>query len=95
MGQYTPKHGSWLDIAKIELSVFTQQGLDRRIPDLETLRREATAWAERRNAEQASVERMHGPSSSDSIRNIRRNDGPLRQAALYRKNRLKLGTRGC
>ena len=35
---------------------------------------------------------MHGPSSSDSIRNIRRNDGPLRQAALYRKNRLKLGT---
>jgi len=35
---YTPKHGSWLDIAKIELSVFTQQGLDRRIPDLETLR---------------------------------------------------------
>jgi len=53
---YTPKHGSWLDIAKIELSVFTQQGLDRRIPDLETLRREATAWAERRNAEQASVD---------------------------------------
>jgi len=36
--------------------VFTQQGLDRRIPDLETLRREATAWAERRNAEQASVD---------------------------------------
>jgi len=53
---YTPKHGSWLDIAEIELSVFTQQGLDRRIPDLETLRREATAWAERRNAEQASVD---------------------------------------
>jgi len=37
---------------------------------------------------------MRGPSSSDSIRNIRRNDGPLRQAAFYRKNRLKLGTRG-
>ena len=53
---YTPKHGSWLDIAEIELSVFTQQGLDRRIPDLEILRREATAWAERRNAEQVGVD---------------------------------------
>jgi len=53
---YTPKHGSWLDIAEIELSVFTKQCLDRRIPDLETLRRGATAWAERRNAEQAGVD---------------------------------------
>jgi len=42
---YTPKHGSWLDIAKIELSVFTKQCLNRRIPDLETLRRETIAWA--------------------------------------------------
>ena len=53
---YTPKHGRWLDIAEIELSVFTKQCLNRRIPDLETLRRKATAQAERRNAEQVCVD---------------------------------------
>jgi hypothetical protein len=52
---YTPKHGSWLDVAEIELSVFTKQCLNRRIPDLETLRCEAQAWAERRNAAQVGV----------------------------------------
>ena len=72
---YTPKHGSWLDIAEIELSVFTKQCLNRRIPDLETLRREAAAWAERRNAEQVGVDWQSPPtkrasSSNDSIRNI-------------------------
>ncbi len=39
---YTPKHGSWLNVAEIELSVFTRQCLDRRIPDAETLRQEAS-----------------------------------------------------
>lgn len=53
---YTPKHGSWLDIAEIELSVFTRQCLDRRIDDIDTLRREAKAWAERRNTEQTGVD---------------------------------------
>lgn len=53
---YTPKHGSWLDVAEIELSVFTTQCLDRRIADIETLRREAKAWAERRNAAQIGVD---------------------------------------
>ena len=52
---YTPKHGSWLDIAEIELSVFTKQCLDRRIDDIDILRREAKAWADRRNAEQTGV----------------------------------------
>lgn len=47
---YTPKHGSWLNIAEIELSVFTRQCLARRIPDLATLRSEAAAWACARNA---------------------------------------------
>lgn len=48
---YTPKHGSWLNIAEIELSVFRRQCLwHRRIPDVETLRREAKAWATHRNA---------------------------------------------
>jgi hypothetical protein len=53
---YTPKHGSGLDIAEIELSVFTRQCLSRRIADIETLRCEAHAWAARRNAAQAGVD---------------------------------------
>lgn len=53
---YTPKHGSWLDVAEIELSVFTKQCLNRRIADMETLRDEATAWYERRNTEQVGVD---------------------------------------
>ena len=46
---YTPKHGSWLNMAEIELSVFTRQCLDRRLPDLATLREEAAAWNVARN----------------------------------------------
>ncbi len=46
---HTPKHGSWLNIAEIELSVFSRQCLNRRIPDLETLRSEAEAWQAHRN----------------------------------------------
>ena len=53
---YTPKHGSWLNIAEIELSVFTGQCLNRRIVDIQTLRNEAKAWAERRNAAQCGVD---------------------------------------
>ncbi|CRI63448.1 conserved hypothetical protein [Thiocapsa sp. KS1] len=52
----TPKHGSWLDIAEIELSVFTKQCLDRRIDDIDTLSSEAKAWADRRNASGAVVD---------------------------------------
>jgi hypothetical protein len=47
---YTPKHGSWLNIAEIELSVLSLQCLDRRIPDKETLISEVAAWENRRNA---------------------------------------------
>jgi hypothetical protein len=46
---YTPKHGSWLNMAEIELSVLARQCLDRRIPDAETLKREVAAWERRRN----------------------------------------------
>jgi hypothetical protein len=53
---YTPKHGSWLNVAEIELSVFTKQCLDRRIPDIEILRQEAKAWYGRRNVSQKSVD---------------------------------------
>jgi len=46
---YTPKHGSWLNIAEIELSALTLQCLDRRIGDKDILRREVMAWAAHRN----------------------------------------------
>lgn len=47
---YTPKHGSWLNMAEIELSVLARQCLDRRIPDADTLKREVATWELRRNA---------------------------------------------
>jgi transposase len=53
---YTPKHGSWLNVAEMELSVLARQCLDRRIPDLETLRREVAAWVATRNAAVAKVD---------------------------------------
>ena len=46
---YTPKHGSWLDMAESELGVLAKQCLDRRIPDKETLVREIVAWVKHRN----------------------------------------------
>src|SRR5262245_27467945 len=47
---YTPKHGSWLNMAEIELSVLAEQCLDRRLADQATLEREVTAWEAARNA---------------------------------------------
>ena len=47
---HSPKHGSWLNIAEIELSVLKRQCLSRRTPDMETLKREVEAWALHRNA---------------------------------------------
>ena len=52
----TPKHGSWLNMVEIELSVLARQCLDRRIPDLATLARVTTAYAERRNAAGATIQ---------------------------------------
>ena len=46
---YTPKHGSWLDMAASELSVLSSQCLDRRIPDKQTLIEEVGAWQANRN----------------------------------------------
>ena len=48
---HTPKHGSWLNMAEIELSVLQRQGLSDRIESLEQMRREVSAWTRRRNAE--------------------------------------------
>ena len=48
--RYTPKHGSWLNMAELELSVLARQCLARRIPDRATLATEVAAWAAARNA---------------------------------------------
>ena len=48
--QYTPKHGSWLNMAEIELGVLAGQCLDRRLPDRQTLEQEVAAWVAARNA---------------------------------------------
>jgi hypothetical protein len=52
---YTPKHGSWLNIAEIELSVLSRQCLDRRVPDFATLAAEVAAWQDRRTAAGGTV----------------------------------------
>ena len=52
---YTPKHGSWLNIAELELSVLQRQCLNRRPGDRATMDREVTAWADRRNQAGATV----------------------------------------
>jgi len=52
---YTPKHGSWLNMAEIELGILARQCLDRRIADDDHLRREVAAWQDRRNRHQAKI----------------------------------------
>jgi hypothetical protein len=52
---YTPKHGSWLNMAEIELSVLSRQCLNRRMPDQPTLRHESAAWESQRNAAASTV----------------------------------------
>jgi hypothetical protein len=52
---YTPKHGSWLNMAEIELSILSRQCLNRRIPTQEIINSEIAAWEEARNQEKATV----------------------------------------
>ena len=52
---YTPKHGSWLNMVELELSVLSGQCLDRRLPDLAAVAAEVAAWQARRNAAGATV----------------------------------------
>jgi len=52
---YTPKHGSWLNVAEIELSALVRQCLGRRIPDKATMIQEVKAWQNQRNAEVVKV----------------------------------------
>jgi transposase len=52
---YTPKHGSWLNMAEIELSVLTRQCLSRRIAEIDEVRAEVKAWENARNNKNAKV----------------------------------------
>jgi hypothetical protein len=54
--RYTPKHGSWLNMAEIEISVLQSQCLDRRLKDIETVRSEVASWVVDRNHKKASVD---------------------------------------
>jgi len=62
---YTPKHGSWLDIAEIELNVMTRQCLSRRITDIVMLRQELAVWERERNEHTACV---HWQFTTDNAR---------------------------
>lgn len=53
---YTPKHGSWLNMAEIELSILARQCLDQRIAAFATLEAEVAAWGEARNQEQSWID---------------------------------------
>ena len=53
---YTPKHGSWLDLAESELGALASQCLDRRIPDKKTITDEVAAWVRERNKNHAGAE---------------------------------------
>ncbi len=52
---FTPKHGSWLNVAEIELNVLNGQCLNRRIDEIETVRQEVQAWQEKRDSLEAKV----------------------------------------
>ena len=52
---YTPKHGSWLNIAEIELSVLASQCLNRRIPNRQALKEQVKQWAQKRNQQNKQI----------------------------------------
>ena len=53
---HTPKHGCWLNVAAIELSILSRRCLAERIPDKETLRRKVQAWQDNRNKRSACID---------------------------------------
>jgi hypothetical protein len=57
---YTPKHGSWLNMAELELSALARQCLARRLPDRDALAREVAAWVETRNREAVRIDWRFG-----------------------------------
>jgi DDE superfamily endonuclease len=71
---YTPKHGSWLNMAEIELAILSGQCLDRRIPDMATLSTEVAAWEQTRNETATgggSAKRVRGSAAGHHRRIVR------------------------
>ena len=52
---YTPKHGSWLNMAETEIGVMSRQCLKQRIPSIEKMKNEVQSWVTQRNSEQTTV----------------------------------------
>ena len=52
---YTPKHGSWLDMAEIEIGVMSRQALDKPLPDLDSFKNQVAAWTQQRNVKSSKV----------------------------------------
>lgn len=52
---YTPKHGSWLDMAEIEIGIMSGQALGKPLPDLESFKKQVQIWIQRRNAEHVKI----------------------------------------
>lgn len=67
---YTPKKGSWLNMAEIEFAALSKQCLDRRIPEVEAMRREVLAWADTRNRARTTVKWKF--SQPDARKKLRR-----------------------
>lgn len=68
---HTPRHGSWLNIAEIELRALSQQCLDRRLPKLADVRREVAAWSKSRNESAVAVQwRFTAPDARIRLRHL-------------------------
>jgi hypothetical protein len=68
---YTPAHSSWLNMAEVEISVLTEQCLDRRLGCQEVLTKEVAAWEAERNAAQATIDwRFTIPNARDKLRKL-------------------------
>ena len=52
---YTPKHGSWLDMAEIEIGILSRQALSKPLPDLDSFKKQVRAWTVKRNAERVKI----------------------------------------
>ena len=61
---HTPKHGSWLNMAELELSVLARQCLRQRLPDRSALAHAVTAWTERRNGADARIDWQFTPADA-------------------------------
>jgi transposase len=87
---YTPKHGSWLNMAEIELSALKGQCLDRRIPDITTMRVEVNAWEkDRNNSAKNIVWQFTTPDARIKLKHLYlklpRNDGHTEKLEIKRE----------